>query len=76
MHDPSSRCPSPPLVSDRFVIAVGEEVGRPTLFTSVKRYTFQPTDRSRGGLTLLLTHGVTFRELAPPSTCIYNTIPS
>jgi hypothetical protein len=53
------------LTSTCFVIPVEVQDGRPQLQVSVKRYTQSSPQRSRPGLTLVLTHGVTFRE--PPS---------
>ncbi|KAF8591099.1 hypothetical protein K439DRAFT_1611434 [Ramaria rubella] len=56
------------LISERFVIPVEEQAGRPKLLVSVKRYSSNSSPPSCHGLTLLLTHGVTFhKELWEPT---------
>ncbi|KAF8525823.1 Alpha/beta hydrolase fold-1 [Hysterangium stoloniferum] len=55
------------LISQRFVVPVSGQYGQPDLLVAVKRYTCSNSPPSTRGITLLLTHGVTFhKELWEP----------
>lgn len=63
------------LVSRSFVIPVKSQDSRPQLLVSVKKYTSTFPPRSHRGLTVVLTHAVTFRELPHLSFPLFLTIP-